>query len=506
MKFSLERHALVICIAIASLALVWPSALKKVVQPIVQGAISTLGGGFFVFVNFILLALVLLCLSPLAKKKMGGEQAKIEFSTFGWLAMLFAAGMGSGLVFWGVAEPVIHSVEKPLKQGLYPDNIGASLALTMLNWGVHAWALYGAFGLLLGGVTKALSTTDDISAPALYALPTHLQQRLKPTVQSVIYLIAIVAIFFGVVGTIANASMLLHNGAQMTLTSMGFDIAESWIAVAVLLIITFIYFMSSQLGLHRGIQTLSIINIYLAFVMLVLVVLVVPIAPIVKTVLVALKDYAMLIVSGAWQLDSQLKDSKWANVWTYNYYFWWLAWGPFVGIFLARISRGRPLWQYILGVVFIPSLMSLVWFSVLGGSALALDGSSHASLISAVNEDYTKGVFIFFAELGGMGHILTWLSFFLLVVFVATSADSALLVIRQLCSTLSRKRSLVIWSLTMTLISLGLVVIADEKLNRNIAVIGALPFAFIFIWQVVGFIKALSKELLSEGDEKAPIE
>ncbi len=403
----------------------------------------------------------------------------------------------------GVAEPVIHSIEQPLKHGLYPDKIGASIALTMLNWGIHAWALYGAFGLLLGGVTKALVTTDDISAPALFALPSRLQARLHSPLKKTIYLVAIIAIFFGVVGTIANASMLLNNGAQMTLTDMGFEIDSVSIGVFVLVAITLIYFLSSQLGLHRGIQTLSIINVYLAFVMLVLVLLVVPIAPILETIFVALKDYALLVVSGGWQLETQLKDPQWANIWTYNYYFWWLAWGPFVGVFLARISKGRPLWQYILGVVFVPSLMSLVWFSVLGGSALALDNLAHANVITAVNEDYTKGVFIFFNQLGWMGHILTWLSFFLLVVFVATSADSALLVIRQLCGTLSRKRSLIVWSVTMALFSLGLVVIADEKLNRNIAVIGALPFAFIFIWQVVGFIKALSKELLQDNEENA---
>ena len=109
--------------------------------------------------------------------------------------------------------------------------------------------------------------------------------------------------------------------------------------------ITFIYFLSSQLGLHRGIQTLSVINVYLAFLMLLLVAFCVPLEPIINTVWAAIRDYTMLIVSGGWQLESQLRQPLWANVWTYNYYFWWLAWGPFVGVFLARISRGRPLWQ-----------------------------------------------------------------------------------------------------------------------------------------------------------------
>ena len=144
--------------------------------------------------------------------------------------------------------------------------------------------------------------------------------------------------------------------------------------------------------------------------------------------------------------------------------------------------------------------MSLVWFSVLGGSAIGMDSAGHTVLVNAVNEDYTRGVFVFFAQLGSMGNVLAWLSFILLIVFVATSADSALLVIRQLCDTLEKKRSLLVWSITMTAISLGLVIIADEKLNRNIAVLGALPFAFIFIWQIAGFIKALTQDLLQDSE------
>ncbi|TMO85128.1 BCCT family transporter [Pseudoalteromonas ruthenica] len=504
MKNSLERKALVVCVAIAAITALWPQGLKTLIQPAIQTAIAYLGSGFFLFVNALLLALLMLCFSPLAGRKMGGADAQKEFSTFGWLAMLFAAGMGSGLVFWGVAEPVLHSHQMPLKHSMYPEPVAASMALTMLNWGFHAWALYAVFGLMLGGVTRAIKNADDLSAPVLHALPGSLGVKHKVRIKRVIYFVAIIAIFFGVVGTIANASMLLKNGVTIKLEHYGLSLNAHWVGALMLLAITALYVTSARFGLRRGIQVLSKFNVYLAFIMMALVILTVPLKPILSTLWNGLKEYLLLVVSGAWQFDSQLKDADWASTWTYNYYFWWLAWGPFVGLFLARISRGRPLWQYILGVTIIPTMVSLVWFSVLGGSALALDSQTQADLAAVISADYTQGVFIFFSQLGGVGELLAWLSLLLLMVFVATSADSALLVIRQLCESVHSRASLFLWSSAMAVISLALLLIADEPLNRNIAVIGGIPFLLIFIVQLVGFIRAFTQELLDDSQQPPP--
>ncbi|MFY8273435.1 BCCT family transporter [Pseudoalteromonas sp. SSDWG2] len=504
MTVNIERFAIVICVVIAIIALVAPQTLITLIQPIIQQSISSIGGAFFLFINGLFLALLLLCVSPLGAKKMGGEHSKVEFSTFGWLSMLFAAGMGSGLIFWGVAEPAIHYTDTPLKQSFYPDKLGASMALTMLNWGVHAWALYAAFGVLLGGITKAISKPEELSAPVLFGLGKWPGQSVSQSVHNGICLVAIIAIFFGVVGTIANASMLLKNGMQQALNNIGFSIDTIWLALVILSCITGLYFVSTRLGLKKGIQSLSKFNVYLTLIMMFLVISSVPLEPILSTFTSAIAEYTMLVISGAWQLDSQLVDANWANGWTYNYYFWWLAWGPFVGVFLARISRGRTLRQYILAVVFIPTLLTLVWFSVFGGSAIAIAQHLPTDLLSVIANDYTQGVYFFFSHLGTMGEVLTLLSFVLLVVFVATSADSALLVIKQLCAPSSAKGSIFIWSVLMAIISLCLVLISDETLNRNIAVIGALPFVVIFVFQIVGFVKALVSEMSEEDDKKAP--
>lgn len=149
------------------MAFLFPDALTLQLQPIINQLLSLLGAPFFVLVNVLLVTVLVIAISPLGRRKMGGEQATVEFKLFGWLSMLFAAGMGSGLIFWGIAEPALHTINSPLKTELFSDPQSSGLALTLVNWGAHAWALYAVFGLVLGGLTSKSGQSGDISAPVL---------------------------------------------------------------------------------------------------------------------------------------------------------------------------------------------------------------------------------------------------------------------------------------------------------------------------------------------------
>ncbi|WP_024590123.1 MULTISPECIES: BCCT family transporter [unclassified Pseudoalteromonas] len=487
----LEKTALLFCVGLSVIAFLFPELLTEHLQPAINKILGYLGSPFFILVNLLLFSVIAIAISPLGQRKIGGAQALVEFSTFGWLSMLFAAGMGSGLIFWGVAEPALHTVNSPLKQSLYPNNQTSGLALTLVNWGAHAWALYAVFGLVLGGLTRNSGKAGDISAPVISATKGVINRAWQLQLSFSIKLIAILAIFFGVVGTIANSTLLLRKGLELEL---GVESAL-FSGFIIIFLIALLYTISAKLGLKKGIQTLSKFNVFLAFALIAWLLIFVPIKPIIDIAVGGTWDYIQLITTGTWQFESVLNDPAWATGWTYNYYFWWLAWGPFVGVFLAKISQGRPVWQYILGVVFVPTFVTIIWFSVFSGSAIAWDQTHNAGILEAIKADYTQGLFVFFEQLGWQGGLLIWSSLLLLLIFVATSADSAVLVIRQLSGASEAQTwSLYAWSFALGLCAFVLLVQNNEPLNRSVAIIGALPFLIIFILQLIGFIKEFIRE------------
>ena len=479
-----------ILIFLVTILVMDPAAAKAALDGFKWDIIGAFDAFFMWSANIFVLFCLWLIISPFGKIRIGGVDATPEHSTLSWLAMLFAAGMGIGLMFWGVAEPALHTVNSPLKQSLYPNHQTSGLALTLVNWGAHAWALYAVFGLLLGGLTCNSGKAGDISAPVISATKGVINRAWQLQLSFSIKLIAILAIFFGVVGTIANSTLLLRKGLELEL---GVESAL-FPGFIIIFLIALLYTISAKLGLKKGIQTLSKFNVFLAFALIAWLLIFVPIKPIIDIAVGGTWDYIQLITTGTWQFESVLNDPAWAT-WTYNYYFWWLAWGPFVGVFLAKISQGRPVWQYILGVVFVPTFVTIIWFSVFSGSAIAWDQTHNAGILEAIKADYTQGLFVFFEQLGWQGGLLIWSSLLLLLIFVATSADSAVLVIRQLSGASEAQTwSLYAWSFALGLCAFVLLVQNNEPLNRSVAIIGALPFLIIFILQLIGFIKEFIRE------------
>ncbi|GAB3029624.1 BCCT family transporter [Bowmanella dokdonensis] len=481
-RTQLPLIALLCCLVGTLILLLAPNLVLDWVGPAISRILSLLGRPFFLLLQCLLAGLLLLLLTPLARRRLGGTDARVEFSTPAWLSMLFAAGMGSGLVFWGVAEPVYHAANPPL---IAPaaDAAGQALSLTYLNWGLHAWALYAICGLL---VSRLLShgSEPQMADRVLDALGIQSAETSRRVARAV-NLVALLAVFFGVTGTIANSGLLLRQGLEQELA---LD-SPAWTGVLILFAIFVVYMSSAMTGLKRGIKRLSQFNMLLAALMLLIILWRADASALGSLILISTWQYLQLALGNMLALPDAFTEPKWLDYWTYNYHFWWLAWGPFVGMFLARISLGRPVWQYVLAVVLVPTLFSIVWFSAFGGLALLAEQNTPTDLLAVVSEDYTQGLMTYLGQLGQRGKWLIWLSLLLLLIFVATSADSAILVINQLTGSAGATQTL-LWGLLLALAASGLFFYGQESLNRLVAIIGALPFLVIFVLQLLGALRA----------------
>ena len=481
-----ENIAFIVCFITSILIFVEHESIKSHIRPAISNILTHIGSLFFYLVNAVLIVILLLLATPLRHKKIGGDNAQIEFKLMSWISMLFATGMGSGLIFWGVAEPSMHLVNMPIAPKFITDPQPSALSLTYLNWGIHAWALYGAFGILLGKVFYDHTSIANIGKTATTPMLNRISNSYTEHIHRVINIITITAIFFGLVGTVANSTLLLRASVGNLLnTHQGV-----FLTAAILIMLFTTYLLSSLLGLKRGIRSLSFINMSMAIFILVIVIALSPLLKVFKLIFSSSMEYFSFVWKAPHFLSSNLQETEWANFWTYNYYFWWLAWGPFVGVFLARISHGRPLWQYILGVIFIPTLFSVIWFSFFAGTAFNIQ----PEIVTEISQDYTQGLFIFFNQFGTIGEVAIWVSLLLLLIFVATSADSAIYVIREIGLNKSRRNKtyILLWSLALILSSAALLIVSDEAVNRTVAIFGAIPFLFVFILQIINALYSIA--------------
>jgi glycine betaine transporter len=457
------------------LIVLFPEYSIRYIAQVTQYMIEQFGLGFILFSTAMVALTVVISLSPLGKQRLGGQTAAPEFGTFSWLAMLFTAGMGSGLIFWGIAEPAFHGSNLPAFAQGHGDNTDTALALTYFHWGIHAWAIYAIAGLSIAWFSYNRGRSLHISS--------SFTAKSGQSAWRLVDWMAIVAILFGLAGTFANTIALIQTGLEQTLS---LSIGSVGFRYALLLLIAVLFTGSSILGLHKGVKRLSQFNAGL-MVLLVLLVFVFldPLAAL-QRMLSSTLSYVAILPEVSFSIAPASRD--WSIGWSVIYIVWWIAWAPFVGPFIARISHGRTIRQFLCCAVLVPTLASIVWFSAFGG--MALEQSFASEMIEIVNADYTQGLFFFFSQLP-MGWLLSIAAIVLLVTFIITSADSALLV----CGMLSGREnnpSKMLWATLLVTLSMALLYINDVDLNKQVAIAGALPFTLVMIVQVV----ALGRDML----------
>ncbi|OWY40854.1 glycine/betaine ABC transporter permease [Xenophilus sp. AP218F] len=421
--------------------------------------------------------------------RLGKEDEEPEFSRMSWFAMLFSAGMGIGLVFWGVAEPISHFAT-PSSAATAPQSAEAARAAmrhAFFHWGLHPWAVYSLAALVLAYFKFNRGEKGLISA----AFKPLLGERVNGPIGVAIDVLAVLATVFGVATTLGFGTLQIESGLKML-----FGLQPSFLLTcAIVVIATVLFLLSSLTGLSRGIKWLSNLNIVLALGLFLLVVILGPTGFIFDTFTTTLGDYLGNLTSNSLRM-SPFTQGTWVANWTLFYWAWWVTWAPFVGMFIARVSRGRTIREFIVGVLLVPSLASFVWFSAFGGAALDLQLFGGADMVAAVKSDVSTALYVMFQHFPG-GQALSLIAMTLVICFFVTSADSATFVLGMFSSGGSLNpshRVKLIWGVLLAAVALVLLQSGGLKGLQSMLIVSALPFMLIMIGMAVSLYKALSEE------------
>src|ERR687898_1013083 len=448
-------------------------------------------GWVFILATFAFLVFVIfLAFSRYGRIKLGADDDEPEFRTSSWVAMMFSVGMGIGLMFYGVAEPISHMSAPP--NGLAKPGTEAAAGVAMeysyFHWAFHPWAIYAVVGLSLAYFTFRKGKRNLISS-AFYPI---LGDRVDGPVGKAIDTLAIFATLFGTATSLGLGALQINGGLNYL-----WDVPNS-VAVAILVIavMTVLFILSAVSGVHRGIQWLSNLNMVLAVVLVLFLLVVGPTVFILNTLTESIGGYLSNLVPMSFR-TAAFSDAEWLASWTIFYWAWWISWTPFVGTFIARISRGRTIREFVVGVLLIPSVVSFVWFAVLGGTAINLELRGVGNIADAVGEGPEVALFATLNQFP-LAAVMSLLAVVLVALFFISGADAASVVMGMLSSrgTLNPGGLIVVvWGvLTGAAAAICLLAGGLEGL-QTAAIISAAPFVLVMI----GLCWSTFKELRSES-------
>jgi glycine betaine transporter len=438
--------------------------------------------------GFVALAAVLAA-SRYGHIRLGRDDDRPEFSTGSWVAMLFAAGMGIGLVFWGVAEPLYHLTGPPLEMAEPGTNEAARLGLqyTVFHWGLHPWAMYAIMGMALAYGVFRKGRPSLISSAVIPLMGEH-RTRLRRVVDT----LAIFTTVFGAATSLGLGAMQINSGLALNYGAP----RNNGVVLAVIFGLTLLFVLSAVSGVHKGIKIVSNINVILAGLLAAFVFVLGPTTHIFNTITETSGDYlaglpGMSFASGA------SGGGEWLASWTLFYWAWWISWTPFVGAFIARISRGRTIRHFVGFVMIIPTLVSLVWFSVLGGAATRLQLTGQAELSDALTESGTEGAL--FSLLGEfpLATLTSSVVMVLIALFFVSSADSASVVLSMLSQrgTLSPNRWMVaLWGTSIAGVAAALTLAGGLDVMQSATILVATPFLLVLVAIAVNLVLELRRE------------
>jgi choline/glycine/proline betaine transport protein len=456
-------------------------------------------GWYYVVIvaGFIVFALVV-GLTHLGNIKLGKDGEKPEFSMKAWLAMLFSAGMGIGLVFFGVAEPLGHFASpRPGWEGDANDIAQQAMLQTYLHWGLHAWGIYVIVGLAIAYAVHRRGRPVSIR----WALEPVLGTRVRGWLGDLVDIIAIVGTLFGVATSLGLGALQIGNGLDhlgWVPIPAGEDAPGRFILISLIIAITAVAVLSVVTGIKRGIKWLSQINVSLAGLLLIFVLVAGPTFLLLHDYVQSLGSYLQNLLQLSFDVGAGegAEGREWAAGWTVFYWGWWMSWAAFVGIFVARISRGRTVREFVAGVLLLPTAVSFLWFTVLGGTALRREIDGDGNLAGESQEGMLFGLL---ESLSGptLGTIVVVATLFLIAIFFITSSDSGSLVVDMLASggdpdppTWSR----IFWAVTEGLVAILLLIIGGLGALQAGAIAAALPVSVVMILMCVAIWRQFQAE------------
>ncbi|WP_249871556.1 BCCT family transporter [Oceanobacillus saliphilus] len=463
-----------------------PDILQVVTENVQSFIINTFGWYYLIAVTLFLLVCLFLIVSPYGKIKLGKEGDKPEYGYLSWFAMLFSAGVGIGLVFYGVAEPMSHyGINSPTVEVGTVEAARESMRFVYFHYGIHAWAIYAIIAVclayfnfrkgkpgLISGTLSPIMNTDGIAG-------------------KVIDTFALIATVTGIVTSLGFGAVQMNGGISY-LTDLPITF---WIQAVIILIITVFFLTSTMTGLNKGIRLLSSFNMLLALILL-LFIFIFGGATLYSLNLFTntLGTYINTLPELSFRIAPGSPESReWINDWTIFYWAWWIAWSPYVGTFIARVSRGRTLREFTIAVLLVPSLVGFIWFSFVGGTAMWLESQGIINISSLEAEE------MLFGMLGTMpiSTITSILTVILIAVFFVTSADSAIFVLSMHSTngSLNPPNGIkLIWGIVLSVTAIALLYSGGLQGIQNVMIIAAFPFSIILLFMVYSLLKSLRLE------------
>jgi choline/carnitine/betaine transport len=470
---------------------------------------------FMVLASLFVVFVLWLALGKWGNIPLGKDGERPEFRTVSWIAMMFAAGMGIGLMFYGVAEPLYHYISPPpgTVDGRTPAAIQTAMATSIFHWTLHPWAMYAVVGIAMAYGTYRLGRRQLISAAftSLFGIRT-----VEGPVGKFINILAIFATLFGTAASLGLGALQIGSG----LSSNGW-IGEigTPVLVAIVAILTACFVASAVSGISRGIQWLSNINMVLAVVLALIVFIAGPTLFILNLIPAAVGDYARDLAEMSSRTEAVGDEAlrTWMSGWTIFYWAWWVSWTPFVGMFIARISRGRTIRQFVTGVLLVPSIVSVIWFGIFGGTAFKIqedaDKAGAAGLVSMASGspsiDFDGALFDLVKNMSMPAWLtaaVIVLAMVLVAIFFITGADSASIIMASLSSNGSSdpKRGLVIfWGLLTGAVAAVMMLAGGDEPSealsglQRITIVAALPFVLVMLLLCFALVKDLRRDPLS---------
>ncbi|MGG6310821.1 glycine betaine uptake BCCT transporter [Paenibacillus macerans] len=482
-----------ISLAVILLFVLWGAVAPEQMAASAEQALSfsTVNFGWF----YLMATLAFLCFSfylafsKYGQIKLGSDDDEPEYSTVSWFAMLFSAGMGIGLVFWGVAEPLSHYLVPP-EEAKGGTALAARLAMrySFFHWGLHPWGVYTVISLTLAYFQFRKGYKGLIS---MTFIPLLGRKLVEGYLGKTIDVLAVIATAFGVATSLGLGTLQISGGLHHL---FGWD-NNITVQAMIICVVTVLFLISATTGLDKGIRILSNTNLVMAVILMLFVLFAGPTSFIFDTLTVTLGGYLQNLIVMSLRL-TPFTQGTWVGLWTLFYWAWWIAWAPFVGTFIARVSKGRTIKEFVLGVLLVPSVFGFLWFSVFGGTGLNLEMFNHVELAKAVQEDVTTALFLTLEQLP-FGLLVTAIATMLIITFFITSADSATFVLGMLSSQGNLNPSnkvKIVWGILQSLMALILLISGGLNGLQTASIVAALPFAVIMLGMCVSLLKALKEE------------
>jgi len=467
--------------------------------------------------TFILGFLIYLCMSRFGHIRLGKDNDKPEYSNIAWISMLFSCGMGIGLMFWSVAEPISHYASNPFTQGLSDESARMAMQLTFFHWGLHPWALFSLAAVALG----YFAYRKDLPFAMRSILYPLIGDKIYGPIGNTVDILTIVITAFGISQSLSMGILELNVGLNHSF-GIAVDVKIQLVMVFILCTLATISLMST---ISKGFKIIAEGNMIISYLLVFIIIFIGSTRYIFNTFFEGIGDYLQHIVGMSLWSDAQ-KDTGWQNWWTAYYWPWWMTWAPFVGLFIARISKGRTIREVILGSLAAPTLLTFIWIAAFGGAALNIEKANHQptaqeivvngaqattapiekttahqmSIAEATKQDPARAVFVFFDHLTPSHNTQVFLSALLcllLAIHVITLVNSGTLVLCFLDSNGDPNPSIkirLIWSIIIPLIGGGLLLAGGLQAIKTACVIAGFPISILLCLMCISLIKSLRQD------------